>query len=139
MYTKSITYIDYNGNERTEDASFNLTQAELMEMEMGTTGGMAAKINKIIQAQDTPEIINLFKDLILRSYGVKSDDGRRFIKTDASGNPLSVAFSQTEAYSKLFIELGTDDNAAAEFINGIMPSAIVEEAAKQNLKLVENK
>ena len=111
MLKKTITYVDYNGNERTEteDYYFNLSKAEIMEMEMSTTGGLAEMIQKIVAAQDAPAIIKVFKDLILKAYGEKSADGKRFIKSDE----IRDAFSQTEAYSQLFMELATDADAAA--------------------------
>lgn len=117
MLKKTITYSDYNGNERTEDFYFNLTKAEVTEMEMSTAGGLAEMIEKIIAAQDAPSIIKIFKDLVLRAYGEKSPDGKRFMKSDE----LSTAFSQTEAYSQLFMELATDADSAAKFVNGIVP------------------
>lgn len=118
MLKKTVTYTDYNGNERTEDCYFNLTKAELAEMELGTTGGLSQMIADITKAQDTPRIIGIFKDLVLRSYGVKSADGRRFIKS----KELVTEFSQTEAYSEIFMELATNAEAANEFVNGIMPA-----------------
>lgn len=119
MLKKTITYNDYNGNERTEDFYFNLSKAELLEMEMGVSGGLAEMIQRITAAQDAPAIIKIFKDLILKAYGVKSSDGKRFEKSEE----LSAAFSQTEAYSILFMELATDADAAGKFVNGIVPSA----------------
>ena len=118
MLKKSITYMDYNGNELTEDFYFNLSKAEITEMELGTSGGLVEMINKIVAAQDAPSIIKVFKDLILKAYGEKSSDGKRFIKS----NELSTAFSQTEAYSNLFMELATDADEAAKFVNGIIPA-----------------
>lgn len=118
MLKKSITYTDYNGIERTETFYFNLTKAEVMEMEMSTTGGFTEMVEKIVAAKDAPSIIKIFKDLILKAYGEKSLDGKRFIKSEE----LSTAFSQTEAYSQLFMELSTNDKAASDFINGIMPT-----------------
>ena len=117
MIKKTISYTDYNGNERTEDYWFNLSKAEVMEMEMSTTGGLAERIQKIVSAQDAPSIIKIFKELVLKAYGEKSADGKRFIKSEE----LSTAFSQTEAYSNLFMELATDSDAAAKFVNGIIP------------------
>lgn len=117
MLKKTITFIDYNGVERTEDYLFNLTKAEIMEMEMSTVGGFTEKIDRIIKAQDVPSLIKEFKDLILKSYGVKSEDGKYFKKSQE----LSERFSQTEAYSILFMELATDAKAAADFVNGIIP------------------
>ena len=125
MLKKTITYTDYNGSELTEDFYFNLSKAEIMEMEMGIAGGLAEMITKIVAAQDAPAIIKVFKDLILRAYGEKSADGKRFIKS----NELSTAFSQTEAYSQLFMELATDAEAAAAFVNGIIPADMAKEAA----------
>ena len=120
MLKKTITYTDYEGVSRTEDFYFNLTKAEIMEMEMSTTGGLASMIEKIVAAQDTPSIIKVFKELVLKAYGEKSPDGKRFIKSE----DLSTAFSQTGAYSQLFMELATDADAASKFINGIIPADI---------------
>lgn len=118
MIKKTITYTDYNDNERTEDFYFNLNQAEVMELELSTSGGLANMITNIVNAQDAPAIIKIFKELVLKAYGKKSPDGRRFEKSEA----LSNEFSQTEAYSKLFMELATDADKAAEFVNGIVPA-----------------
>lgn len=117
MLKKTITYTDYEGVERTEDFYFNLTKAECVEMQWSAEGGMAKRLKKIVDTKDTKQIVEIFKDIILRSYGEKSDDGRRFIKS----KELSDAFSQTEAYSELYMELSSDDKAAAEFINAITP------------------
>lgn len=120
MLKETITYVDYNGNERTEDFYFNLTKAEIMEMEMGTTGGLAEMIKRIVAAQDAPAIIQVFKDLILKAYGEKSADGKRFVKN----KEIAESFAQTEAYSQLFMKLATDADAASNFVNGIVPSDI---------------
>ena len=120
MLKKTITYTDYNGIERKEDFYFNLTKAEIMEMEMSTAGGFAEMINKVVAAQDVPSIIKIFKELILKAYGEKSPDGRRFNKSEE----LSNAFKETEAYSILFMELATDADAAAKFVNGITPADV---------------
>ena len=127
MLKKIITYTDYNGVERTEPFYFNLSKAELMEMELGVTGGMTEMLNKIINAKDGPSLMKTFKEMIMKSYGIKSDDGKRLIKSEE----LSVAFTQTEAYSVLFMELITDDKAAADFVNGIIPNEIQAEVATQ--------
>ena len=118
MIKETITYVDYNNVERTEDFFFNLSKAELMEIEMSTSGGLVEMINSIVSAQDAPAIIKVFKELILKAYGVKSLDGKRFEKSDK----LRTEFEQTEAYSQLFMELSTDADAASKFVNGIMPS-----------------
>lgn len=118
MLKKTITYTDYDGNERTEDFYFNLTKAEVAEMEMSYTGGMEKMLRKIVAEKDSKRIVEIFKDLILRAYGEKSADGKRFIKNQE----LRDAFAQTEAYSVLFMELATDAEAAAAFVNGILPT-----------------
>lgn len=125
MIKKTITYKDFNGNERTEDFYFNFTEAEAMEMELSETGGLVEYVRRIVAAQDAPTIIKVFKEFILKAYGEKSADGRRFIKSEE----LSTAFSQTNAYSKLFMELSTDDKAAAVFVNGILQSNAAQSAA----------
>lgn len=135
MLKKTITYTDYNDVERTEDFYFNLTKAEVMEMEMSTSGGMAEMIQRIIAAQDSPAIIKIFKDLVLKAYGEKSPDGKRFIKSDE----ISTAFAQTEAYSNLFMELATDADAAAKFVNGIIPADVAQKAASQTAMPSANK
>ena len=127
MLKKIITYTDYNGVERTEPFYFNLSKAELMEMELGVTGGMTEMLDKIIAAKDAPSLMKTFKEMIMKAYGVKSNDGKRLIKSEE----LSIAFTQTEAYSVLFMELITDDKAAADFVNGIIPNEIQAEVAAQ--------
>ena len=137
MITKTIKYVDYNGVEREEKFLFNLSKAELMEMEMSTTGGMAEMIQKIVEAQDAPSIIAIFKKLILKAYGEKSADGKRFIKVDDNGVDLSIGFSQTEAFSQLFMELATDAEAAGNFIKGVIPNDI--DTSNVKLPLPEKK
>ena len=134
MLTKTITYNDYNGVERTEDYLFNLSKAELMEMELSIAGGLSETIDKIIKTKDTPALVKIFKELLLNSYGVKSPDGKRFIKTDE----LREEFAHTEAYSKLFMELATNAEAAAAFVNGIIPADLANEAAKNIPEKTQN-
>lgn len=117
MLKKTIAYTDYDGNERKEDFYFNLTKAELLEMELGISGGMQNFLQRIIDAKDVPELADIFKKIILKSYGVKSPDGKRFVKSDE----LTTEFTQTEAYSELYMELCTDSDKAAAFMNAIIP------------------
>lgn len=128
MIKETITYTDYNGVERKEDFYFNLTKAEIMEMEMSTQGGLAEMIQRIVAAQDQPAIIKIFKDLIIKAYGVKSPDGKRFIKNEDVVND----FVQTEAYSQMFMKLATDADAAAKFVNGIVPADMAKQMSAQN-------
>lgn len=117
MLKKNIKYTDYNNEERSEDFYFNLSQAECMEMELSTNGGMQQLIEKIVSEKDNAKIVEMFKKIILRSYGIKSPDGRKFEKSEA----ISKDFESTEAYSVLFMELATNADAAAEFIRGVFP------------------
>jgi len=127
MYIKTVTYKDYNGEERTEDFHFNLNKAELYELELSTNGGYDQWIMRIANTQNMPEMIKLFKSLLLMSYGEKAIDGKGFIKKDpVTGRPLAEAFEQSAAYPVIFEELATNADAAAEFINKIIP----EDAAK---------
>lgn len=132
MLKKTIKYEDYNGVEREEDFYFNLSKAELTEMELSTKGGLTEMIQGIIKAKDAPAIIKIFKELVLKAYGEKTPDGRGFLKEDENGRPLYKNFQATEAYSLLFMELATDDKAAAAFINGIVPKDLAQQAAQQN-------
>lgn len=118
MLKKTVTYTDYNGVERIEDFYFNLSKAEVTEMELSVDGGLAQMLENIVNSKDNKEIIRTFKQIVLKAYGEKSPDGRRFIKS----KELSDAFSQTEAYSEIFMELALDDKAATDFINGILPT-----------------
>lgn len=118
MIKKTITYTDYNGIERTEDHYFNLNEAEVTKMEMSTSGGLAEKIQRITALKDVPAIIEVFETLIQKSYGVKTPDGRGFVKRKED----LEAFMATEAYSILFMELATDADAASKFVNGIIPA-----------------
>lgn len=118
MLKKTITYTDYNGNSRTEDFYFNLTKAEIAEMETSVDGGLSALLEKIIKEMQPKALVEIFKDIILKSYGEKSLDGKRFIKNQE----LRDAFVQSEAYSELFMELSSNAEAASAFINGIIPS-----------------
>lgn len=127
MLKKLIKYVDYDGRERAENFYFYLNKAELMEMELGVDGGMQQMIQLIIDKQDIPKIMEAFKRIILKAYGEKSPDGRRFIKS----KELSEAFSQTEAYSNLYMELVTDAQAAAAFINSIVPEEIAQAAIER--------
>lgn len=117
MLKKTITYTDYDGNTRTEDFYFNLNKAEIAEMELSTNGGMEKMLTQIVNSQDGKRIMEVFKGIILKAYGVKTADGKRFEKSEE----ISKAFEQTEAYSELFMELVTDAEKAAAFINGIVP------------------
>ena len=123
MYKIREKYEDYDGNERVEEFYFNLTKAEITDMELTTEGGMSAMLNRIIAAKDTSKLIAVFKDLILRSYGQKSPDGRRFIKSDE----LTKEFTETPAYSQIYLRLATDDKAATEFVNNVIPKDLQKE------------
>lgn len=133
MLKKTITYTDFNGVERTEDFYFHLTEAEVSNMELDAEGGLANKIQKIVDSKDISKIKDYFQWLVLKSYGEKSDDGRRFMKSEE----ISKNFSYTQAYSDLWMELITETDAAIEFVKGIMPKAVVDRALQENPNLLE--
>lgn len=125
MYKRTIPYTDYNGVEQKEEWLFNLNKVELMEMESGVKGGLSNMLIKLGEATenvDTSAILKIFKDLILKAVGEKSEDGKRFIKKRPDGTLIADEFEQTEAFSNLFYEVVSDQNAAAEFFNNIIPA-----------------
>ena len=135
MIKKTVTYTDYNGEERTETYRFNLNRVEVLDMQMTTIGGYTEKLQALIDAKNTAELYKLFKDLVLRSYGVISEDGKRFIKTDK----LREEFEQTEAYVTIYMELATNTDKAIEFINGITPDFENKAKALNDVKAIAEK
>ena len=113
-----ITYTDYNGDEQTEEFYFNLNKAEVFELNLNANGAYAEYLQRIVNTRDGAKIASEFKKIILMSYGEKSADGRRFIKS----KELRDSFEQTEAYSELYVELATDPGKAEKFIKGVLPS-----------------
>lgn len=134
MLKETITYTDFNGVERTEEYNFHLTKAEILEMQYGKEGGLSAYLTRISQAMDGPKLVKEFKELLLKSYGVKSDDGKRFIKNDQ----IRDEFSQSEAYSIMFTRLATDTDYAVKFITGIIPADLAD-LVKDQMPSVVNK
>lgn len=126
MIKETIVYTDFNGNEHTEDFYFNLSKPELIELEVEVEGGMAKFLDDVIKAEDSKELVSYFKRIVLLSYGKKSDDGKRFVKTP----DLREEFEQHAAYPELFMKLAQDDKAAARFINGIVPQDVAEDQDK---------
>jgi hypothetical protein len=123
---KTITYEDFDGNSVSEDHFFHLSKAELVELEMSHQGGLSEALKRIVAAEDGKSIIAEFKNIILGAYGKRSDDGKRFVKNQQ----IRDEFESTEAYSTLFMELVTNTDAAIEFINGVIPAGMTEEAAR---------
>lgn len=127
MLKKTITFKDLDGNTLTEDFYFNLSKAEISELELRQDGGMQAYLNRIVENKNGQEIINTFKEIIAMAVGKRSEDGRRFIKT----REIAEEFTQTDAYSELFMELITDPKAAAEFITAALPADLAEKEKLQ--------
>lgn len=122
MVKKTITYEDFNGEKRTEDHLFNLTKSEIVEWESSIEGGMSSWLERVASGKKVPEIIATVKEFILRSYGEKSPDGRRFCKS----NERSNAFYETPAYDVMFMEFMEDPNKFVDFIKAVMPPTEVK-------------
>lgn len=135
MLKKTVTYTDYNGEEQTEDFYFNLTKAELIELEVKHKGYLTEGINDAIEANDGTAIMAYFKDILSRAYGVKSEDGKRFRKT----TDMSEAFLESPAYSEIFMEIITHPEYAANFVKGIAPVQLSEDEIKSAMKKAEEK
>lgn len=132
MIKKTVTFTDFDGNKRTEDFYFHLTEQELTEWELSVDGGLSGALTRIVNSQDTKTLIGIFKDLLMKSYGVKTPDGRGFVKNEEVLNN----FTCTQAFSDIYMELATDDKAAAEFVNGVMPESLAKKA-KEEMKVAE--
>ena len=135
MYKKKITYTDYNGQERTEDFYFNLSRSELIMLESTTPGGYAAMLQRIIDSKDQRQLMNEFTNLIKMSYGVKSDDGKHFVKNDEIVNE----FLNSAAFDQMFLEFFTEENAASDFANGVLPSSMNNDIDRQKFAVVDHK
>ena len=118
MLKKTITYKDLDGNDITEDFYFSLSKAELAEMQLSENGGLKERLVEIIASKDQRQIIQHFKSIIRSTVGRRSEDGKRFEKSER----IADEFMQTDAYSVLFMELLTDVNKGAEFIRAVIPS-----------------
>ena len=135
MYRKVIKYTDYNGNEREEPFYFNMNKAEIVKWQIEVNGGLKNSLQAAIDAHDQRVLTRVFDDMIRRSYGEKSPDGKYFMKNEEILNH----FTCTEAYSVLFMELGSDDLAADAFVKGILPEDMVREAEEEAKKQIEEK
>lgn len=130
MLKKTITYSDFNGNKRTEDFYFNLSEAELAQLQLSENGGYTEWVQDIANAGDNKTLAQIFKDIIMLAYGEKSTDGKYFFKQDPDGRSLANRFAQTEAFSVLYMELITNTDAASAFMNGIIPEELKKKAAE---------
>lgn len=130
MYVKDIVYTDYNGVERTERAMFNLSQAEIVEYAYSVDGGLYNYVNRLITTKNIPKLMAMFKEIIFKSYGEKSPDGRRFVKSEE----LSRSFMETEAYSNFYMELAKNPDSVMEFLNGIIPVKMTQEEIEKATK-----
>lgn len=129
MVKKTIKYVDFDGNEREEDFYFNLTKDEIIRFGVKFPGGLEYQISRLIKTENRQEIYDIFRDLILESYGEKSSDGKRFIKSEE----LTTSFEQTNAFSELIIELINDSAKSAKFVESLMPRDLIEQVKKEEL------
>lgn len=132
MYKKTITYNDYDGKERVEDHYFNLDEGELMEMYMSVPGGYPAMLQRVVASQSEPELFKIFKEIVTKSYGEKSGDGKYFYKEDDDGKPLVRKFLQSKAYSALMMEFMTNTQSFTDFANQIIPADMAKKYAPTN-------
>lgn len=118
MFKETIDYVDFDGNPRTRVAYFNISKSELIELEASEKGGYSTMIQNIVEEKDPQKLLESFKKILRLSYGIKSPDGDRFIKSDE----IWEEFSQTGAYEELYMRLATDSDYSANFIKGIIPN-----------------
>lgn len=127
MIKKTITYKDFNDVKRTEDYYFNLTKAELTDLQLSAEGGLDVLINRIIKEQNITEIMRIFKLIIQKSYGIKSDDGKHFRKSDE----IFEDFANTNAYDELLVDIISSPESAEKFIEGILPAGYADKVKNQ--------
>lgn len=132
MITLPIKYTDYNDVERTEEFSFNLNKAELAELQLGVSGGFDAVLKRLTNRMETPEVLKIFKGIILKAYGVKSDDGRRFMKSEE----LSKEFEETEAFSNLYMSFFENADNFTKFIKGILPKDLSNQITNEKINAI---
>lgn len=131
MYKKELTFKDYDGKQRTETLLFHLNEVELVDIEVDKgPKGMLGYLENIQKTENTAEAVRFIKDLLRKSYGIKSDDGRQFIKSDAIWDD----FSQTAAYPAMFALLVQSEVELEAFITGLPPA---ESRAMPLIKNVE--
>lgn len=130
MLKLPITFEDFDGELVTEVHHFNLSRTDLVDLELLEEGGLERKLRRIVEEQDHRALIAEFKSLVLTAYGIRSEDGKRFIKNQQ----VREEFAQTAAYDSLFFLLATDDKAAANFWLGIVPKSLREEVEKEMAK-----
>lgn len=119
MIKKTITYTDWNGDSRTEDFYFNLSKVEIAELEYGLVPGrsLSESIKTLINANDMATVIDVIKQILLKSYGEKSPDGKRFMKSPE----ISRSFEENPAFEIVYMELATNADYAADFISNLVP------------------
>lgn len=127
MLKKTITFENLDGEQVTKDFYFNLNKAELLTLQLSEKGGLEKKLQKIQSEENYFGLLDLIKDLVLRSYGEKDDDGIKFVKA-RNGIRLATEFEQSEAFSELIIELTSSSDALQSFINGIVPKDVLAKA-----------
>ena len=128
MIKKTVTYKNFNDVEVTEDCYFNYTEAQLADLEMSVGGGLSATLRSLSAAQNETELYKFFRQLILGAYGIKSPDGRKFMKS----KEISEDFEQTAAYNAIVMELVTDPDKAIEVVNNLIPESLKEKMSKVN-------
>lgn len=122
MLKKTFQYTDFNGNEQEETFYFNLSKSEVIEYELQERAGMSTTLQRIVEERDNQKILAHFKDLVMKSVGRKSDDGRRFVKNDE----IREDFLASPAYDEMFIWLMSEPGAGAEFVNNVLPQDVDE-------------
>lgn len=130
MIKKNVQYTDFNGDVQNENIYFNLTKAEITELEFSYGGGLREHIEKITSAKNNKELIKLFKEILILSVGMRSDDGKRFIKNDI----IREKFLSSEAYSTIFMELAFNEEAAIEFMTGVVPKDLAPNTNQLNIR-----
>ena len=122
MLKKTFEYVDFNEVKQKEDFYFHLSKSELLTMEVSVKDGLGDMLKQIVKSEDGGEMTRILREIILKSVGIKSEDGKRFIKNDK----IADDFAASPAFDQLFFEVATDADKAAAFIKGAVPPEFAE-------------
>lgn len=117
MLKQKVQYEDFDGATQVEDLYFNLNRMELIALQSRYgKEDMAAYIDKLVEDKDIEKVYEILNDIVLSAYGIRSEDGKRFLKSET----IREEFKQSLAYDALIEDFHDETRKVLEsFIVGI--------------------